>query len=356
MLDCDDIGPSTCRRQRRRGRERVSGLRFSVSSGFLFAFASVFFCSTGAPGVGQTLVSVEEEIEIGRSANEQVRMQVPELRDATVTGYVRDVGKRLVRAAPGAKYPYTFAVADLPEINAFSLPGGPVWINRGVLSKARNESQVAAVLAHEIAHIAQRHGADRLTQGMVAKWGLGLLGALLGNSGGAGTAQAAASLLAGGVFLKFNRNEEREADKVGMCDPDTIRVERTRDGRAVRDARTRGGPGSAERRGVPFESSVTAGPDRQSLRSVVAASRRDARQRALSIGQSSPRARRPVAPEVIIARVPNRLASEQSPYLLQHKDNPVDWYPWGQDAFDGRARRTSRSSCRSATRRATGAT
>ena len=115
--------------------------------------------------MAMALVSVEEEIEIGRSANEQVRMQVPQLRDTTVAGYVRDVGKRLTRAAPGAKYPYTFAVADLPEINAFSLPGGPVWINRGVLARAANESQVAAVLAHEIAHITQRHGADRLTQG-----------------------------------------------------------------------------------------------------------------------------------------------------------------------------------------------
>ena len=91
-----------------------------------------------------------------------------------------------------------------------------MWINRGVLSRASNESQVASVLAHEVAHIALRHGADRLTQGMVARWGLGLLGALLGNTGGAGTAQAAASVLTGGVFLKFNRAEEREADEVGM--------------------------------------------------------------------------------------------------------------------------------------------
>ncbi len=167
--------------------------------------------------VATALVSVEEEIEIGRSANDQARMQVPQLRDASVAGYVRDVGKRLARRAPGPKYPYSFTVADLPEINAFSLPGGPVWINRGVLAKAANESQMAAVLAHEIAHIAQRHGADRLTQGMVAKWGLGLLGALLGNLGGASTAQAAAGLLTGGVFLKFNRDEEREADRVGMA-------------------------------------------------------------------------------------------------------------------------------------------
>ena len=84
-----------------------------------------------------------------------------------------------------------------------------------MLSKARNESQVAGVLAHEIAHIAQRHGADQLTQAMVAKWGLSLLGSLLGNTGGAGAAQVGRQFLTGGVFLKFNRDEEREADGSG---------------------------------------------------------------------------------------------------------------------------------------------
>jgi predicted Zn-dependent protease len=192
----------------------TSGIRFRALGSGLSALVWLLAASTTVGAL--VLVSVEEEIEIGRTANEQARKQVPEFKDSTVRRYVRDVGKRLVRAAPGAKYPYSFAVADLPEINAFSLPGGPVWINRGVLSKAANESQVASVLAHEIAHIAMRHGADRLTQGMVAKWGLGLLGALLGNMGGAGTAQAAASVLSGGVFLKFNRAEEREADEVGM--------------------------------------------------------------------------------------------------------------------------------------------
>jgi beta-barrel assembly-enhancing protease len=192
-----------------------SGLvRLSAFAFALLAFATPFVVATS--GAAVDLVSIEEEIEIGRSANEQMRSQVPELHDPMVTSYVRDIGRRLVRAAPGTKYPYSFSIADSPEINAFSLPGGPVWLHRGVLAKAQNESQVAAVLAHEVAHIAQRHGADRLTQGMVAKWGLGLLGALLGNTGGAGTAQAAATLLTGGVFLKFSRNEEREADQVGV--------------------------------------------------------------------------------------------------------------------------------------------
>jgi predicted Zn-dependent protease len=118
--------------------------------------------------------------------------------------------------APGPKYPYAFAVADYREINAFALPGGPVWINRGALQMATDESQVAGVLAHEIAHIAQRHAADQLTKTMIARWGIGLLGGLLGNVGGASAAQVAAGLLANGAFLQFSRDDERDADRVGL--------------------------------------------------------------------------------------------------------------------------------------------
>ena len=163
-----------------------------------------------------TLVSVPQEIEIGREANAQIRKKTAELRDPQVTSYIAGVGRRLAKAAPGAKYPYTFAVADYREINAFSLPGGPVWINRGVLHASTNESQVAGVLAHEIAHIAQRHAADQLTKMLLAKWSLGALGAMLGNAGGAGTAQVAGALVTNGMFLKFSRDDEREADRIGV--------------------------------------------------------------------------------------------------------------------------------------------
>lgn len=145
-----------------------------------------------------------------------MRKQTAELRDSQVTAYVTGVGRRLAKAAPGAKYPYSFQVADYREINAFSLPGGPVWLNRGVLRAAGNESQVAAVLAHEIAHVAQRHAADQLEKTLLARWSLDMLGAMLGNVGGAGTAQAAGAMMANGVFLKFSRDDEREADRVGL--------------------------------------------------------------------------------------------------------------------------------------------
>jgi predicted Zn-dependent protease len=163
-----------------------------------------------------TLMSVDQEIAIGREANAKVRKDVPELTDAGVRAYVRGIVQRLVRVAPGPKYPYAVSVANYREINAFALPGGPLWINRGVLHAATNESQVAGVLAHEIAHIAERHAADQMTKALATNFGLGMLGAFLGNSGGAGAAKAAAGLLANSMFMKFSRDDELEADRAGL--------------------------------------------------------------------------------------------------------------------------------------------
>jgi beta-barrel assembly-enhancing protease len=163
-----------------------------------------------------TLISVDDEIEIGRQADAKVRKEMAAFDDAETAAYVRGLAQRLVRVAPGPRYPYRFSVANYREINAFALPGGPVWINRGVLHAATNESQVAGVLAHEIAHIAQRHAADQLTKAMFANFSLGALGALLGNTGGASAAQSAAGLATNIWFLKFSRDDESEADRVGL--------------------------------------------------------------------------------------------------------------------------------------------
>jgi predicted Zn-dependent protease len=140
------------------------------------------------------LISVEEEIQIGKQADAQVRKEVPELRDAETARYVRAIGRKLVPHAGGPKYPYTFAVADRRDLNAFALPGGYVWVHRGLIQAAANESQLAGALAHEIAHVS----------------------AVLGNDGGAAAARLAAGMLANGIFLKFSRDDEREADRVGL--------------------------------------------------------------------------------------------------------------------------------------------
>ena len=161
------------------------------------------------------LVSVRDEIAIGKQAQAQVKRETPEVSDATVRTYVARVGRQLAAHARGSRYPYSFSVANYREINAFALPGGPVWVNRGALQAAGTESELAGVLAHEIAHISQRHAAQQLSNAMVTNLGLSLLGALLGNSGGATAANIAARYVASGAFLKFSRDDEREADRVG---------------------------------------------------------------------------------------------------------------------------------------------
>lgn len=161
------------------------------------------------------LVSVADEIAIGRQAQQEVRKQVPTLDDRAVVSYVAGIGRQLAARASGPKYPYSFSVADYKEINAFALPGGPVWIHRGVITAAANESQLVGVVAHEVAHIARRHAASQITKGLVANGLLGLLGAVLGNDRSARAAQLGAQVLAGGYMLKFSRDDERDADRVG---------------------------------------------------------------------------------------------------------------------------------------------
>jgi beta-barrel assembly-enhancing protease len=169
----------------------------------------------GLSATGIALISVSDEITLGREAQKGVRAQIPAVGGAP-GAYVSGIGRRLAAAARGPKYPYSFSIANYREINAFALPGGPVWVHRGAIQAAKNESQLAGVLAHEIAHIAQRHAADQISKGAIANGLLGLLGAVLGNSGGARTAQSGAEILAGGYMMKFSRDDERDADRVGV--------------------------------------------------------------------------------------------------------------------------------------------
>jgi predicted Zn-dependent protease len=163
------------------------------------------------------LVSVADEIAIGRQAQVEVKRETPMLADRVVQAYVMRLGRALAAQARGERYPYSFSIANYREINAFALPGGPVWVNRGAIEAARTEAQLAGVVAHEIAHISQRHAAAQLSNAMVTNLGLSLLGALLGNAGGASTASIAAKYVASGAFLKFSRDDEREADRVGVA-------------------------------------------------------------------------------------------------------------------------------------------
>jgi beta-barrel assembly-enhancing protease len=180
----------------------------------IFTLALVLSASS-ATGALQ-LISVRDEVAIGRKAQQDVRRQVPELRDATVNNYIDNLGRRIASRADGPRYPYSFDVANYREINAFALPGGPIWLHRGLIDAAQNEAQLAGVIAHEVAHIAERHAASQLTKGTFANIGLGLLGAVLGDGRGAQIAQMGAGFAANATMMKFSRDAEREADRKAL--------------------------------------------------------------------------------------------------------------------------------------------
>ena len=282
---------------------------------------------------------------------------MPELRDAETTAYIRALGAAAVRAGVGPKYPYTFSVADYREINAFALPGGPVWIHRGVLHAATNESQVAGVLAHEIAHIAQRHAAGQLTKAIDGQLGLGLLGAVLGNSGGAGAAQVAAGLLANGMFLKFSRDDEREADGWGCrsCGaPGGTGAAWSSCSRSCGAKHSRD-PASVEM----FFSSHPSPQDRierlQRRRRTRAGGTRDSQQFQSDQGAAAARCRRPAMP-TLNNRCPTASPPSRVRTFSSTRTTRSTGIRGARRRSRGRAGKTSRSSCRSATRPVTGAT
>jgi len=167
---------------------------------------------------GWNLFSVQQDVELGRQSAAEIERQLPLLRDQKVQKYVSAVLSRLTQAAPGARYPYRIRVVDSREINAFALPGGFLYVNRGLIEAAESESELAGVLGHEVAHVALRHGTQQASKAYAAKAGLGILGRLLG--GGKGNREAVIEAIGGlglnAAFLKFSRNDEYQADHVGL--------------------------------------------------------------------------------------------------------------------------------------------
>jgi hypothetical protein len=138
------------------------------------------------------------------------------LNDSRVDKYLNNLGQRLAAHAPGEKYPYAFQTVNDRGINAFALPGGHVYINRGVIEAADNEAQLASVMAHEISHVALRHGTNQASKASVAQMPLAILGGLLGsNSTATALAQLGAGFTVNSILLKYSRDAESQADLMG---------------------------------------------------------------------------------------------------------------------------------------------
>src|SRR5581483_745498 len=164
---------------------------------------------------GFNLFSAQDDVEIGQQSSVQAEQQLPMLNDPQVNAYVSRIGQRLAANAGGPQFHYEFHVVNQSDINAFALPGGWVYVNRGVLDQARNEGEVAGVLAHEIAHVALRHGTHQASKAYLAQAGISILGGILGGRISQGTAQilnAVGGIGLNALFLKYSRDLETQAD------------------------------------------------------------------------------------------------------------------------------------------------
>jgi Zn-dependent protease with chaperone function len=165
--------------------------------------------------------SVADDVKLGREAADEARKQLPMLNDGRVDDYVESIGERLADGIPGelrhAGFRYSFDVINQKEINAFALPGGPMFLNRGMIEAAKTEAEMASVMAHEMAHIALRHGTAQATKGQ--KFQIGavagqILGAIVGGAAGSVISQGSQFGL-GAYFMKYSREYERQADLMG---------------------------------------------------------------------------------------------------------------------------------------------
>ncbi len=164
-------------------------------------------------GKGVNFYSIEKEIALGRQMAEEVARQARIVDDPVVAEYVNRIGQNLVRNSD-AKVPFTIKVLDSNEVNAFALPGGFFFVNSGLILKADSESELAGVMAHEIAHVAARHGTRQATRGQMVNIGsIPLI--FVGGWTGYGIRQGA-SLAIPLTFLNFSRDFEREADYLGL--------------------------------------------------------------------------------------------------------------------------------------------
>src|SRR3989441_6401694 len=169
------------------------------------------------------LVSESQEIAMGQQSDPQVREEYGTVDNAALQAYVQAMGRKLVAVSHRPNLEWHFTVVDSSVVNAFAIPGGDVYLTRGILAYLGSEAELAGVMGHEIGHVTARHSVRQITRQQLAQLGLGVGSALSPTFGQLGTAaQSGFGLL----FLRFSRDDEREADRLGVeyaartaCDP-----------------------------------------------------------------------------------------------------------------------------------------
>jgi predicted Zn-dependent protease len=193
----------------------VAGRRLTLPVLGALAALLLLRCATN-PATGQRqlmLYSESQEIALGRNADEDIVRNYGLYPDEELQAYVQELGTRLARSSERPELPWTFRVLDDPVVNAFALPGGYIYVTRGILGHLGSEAELAGVIGHEIGHVTARHGVNRLSKAQLAQLGLGV-GMVLAPEleGWSGLASTSLQLL----FLKYGRDDERQADDLGF--------------------------------------------------------------------------------------------------------------------------------------------
>lgn len=166
---------------------------------------------------GFNLFSREQDVQLGRETSQEIEKQVRVVRDSELQNYITQLGNRLAKVSPAPDYPYTFKVVADKNINAFALPGGPIYVNSGTIAAAENEAQLAGVIAHEISHVALRHSTNQASKAYAWQIPLAIAGGALGGSGSllGQLAQIGVGFGLNSVLLKYSRDAEHDADIIG---------------------------------------------------------------------------------------------------------------------------------------------
>lgn len=172
-------------------------------------------CATN-PATGKSqlmLVSEGQEIQMGQSYAAQVKQSMPAVDNPTLQAYVSRIGLQLAKSSERPQLPWAFTVVDDPAVNAFALPGGPIFVTRGLLTTLNNEAELASVVGHETGHVTARHSAAQMSRQQVAQLGLGV-GSILSED--VANLAGVASTGLGVLFLKYGRDDETQADALGF--------------------------------------------------------------------------------------------------------------------------------------------
>jgi predicted Zn-dependent protease len=165
--------------------------------------------------VGACVPGTAQELEMGSQYAQQIEQQLPMVRDPEVVRYINVLGDSIARVVDDRSLTWRFNVVDQPEINAFAVPGGHIYVNRGLIERTTNMSELAGVLGHEIAHVTQRHSMKQMAAAQRANYGLSI-GCILAPSFCQGLAGTGVSVLAQAGFAKFSRDDETESDRFGV--------------------------------------------------------------------------------------------------------------------------------------------